>query len=710
MERQDRGIAAADLERLRTVRFPHPPRRPLYLASLWLAALLCALMPLLYLGLVAGIGWLGWLHYGTWAPQLAVESLPLRIALWTIPGFVGGVVLLFLLKPLLAPRAKAPDSVELAEASAPELFRVVRMLCDAIGTRQPVAIHATHDANAWVQFDRGLLGLVAGRKRLTIGLPLAAGMTTRQFTGVLAHEFGHFAQGGGMRSAYIINHVNAWLWSRGYEDDAWDDRLEAWEESGGVAVALAQASLWAVRMLMRGMFQVSFRLSQRLSQEMEFDADRYEATVAGSACFADTSLRLRAVDRALAQVDRRNREAWQEGKLVVDLPAAVAATLARWQPKDWDQVALDLQGDHDTRYWDSHPADQARIAHAEALRAPGVVLDDAPATRLFAEFPAVCRQVTAHFYAGLGLDYGERSLIQVPQLLGLNRIDDAHAAAWQRYTNGMLGMLPLLSPADAGRAPFAALGWQATVDELRRLAPDACGLWERLQRARQARAAAAPWLMLVDLDVDFTMPDGSDPDVVQLREDHAAGASGNPADERAIRRILGLFARRLRHAADVLAQAGDDALSRRLELLQALHDVAPRLLPLMETRHVLARVDAMARTGGSLRHEVYAQAERYREDVGAMLRALDGIALDDPTAGTQPLGKLLRNRCGHLSSAGNDPLRFLAVTAPLAEAFLDVYRNVLAAAAAAGDRAEAAHGIQPLRLVVLPRQPEPAPA
>jgi Zn-dependent protease with chaperone function len=34
---------------------------------------------------------------------------------------------------------------------------------------------------------------------LVIGLPLAAGMSMRQVAGVLAHEFGHFAQGAGMR-------------------------------------------------------------------------------------------------------------------------------------------------------------------------------------------------------------------------------------------------------------------------------------------------------------------------------------------------------------------------------------------------------------------------------------------------------------------------------------------------------------------------------
>jgi hypothetical protein len=44
---------------------------------------------------------------------------------------------------------------------------------------------------------------------LTIGLPLVAGLSVREFGGVLAHEFGHFAQGGGMRLTALVRYVNA---------------------------------------------------------------------------------------------------------------------------------------------------------------------------------------------------------------------------------------------------------------------------------------------------------------------------------------------------------------------------------------------------------------------------------------------------------------------------------------------------------------------
>ena len=43
----------------------------------------------------------------------------------------------------------------------------------------------------------GFLGLFGGQFVLTVGAPLAAGLSAAGFAGVLAHEFGHFAQRGG---------------------------------------------------------------------------------------------------------------------------------------------------------------------------------------------------------------------------------------------------------------------------------------------------------------------------------------------------------------------------------------------------------------------------------------------------------------------------------------------------------------------------------
>ncbi|MEV5508062.1 M48 family metalloprotease [Streptomyces orinoci] len=78
------------------------------------------------------------------------------------------------------------------EAGQPELWRTVRGLAEQSGTRAPDEILLTGEVNAAVAEDARLLGLVPGRRRLFLGVPLLAGLTEPQLHSVIAHELGHY--------------------------------------------------------------------------------------------------------------------------------------------------------------------------------------------------------------------------------------------------------------------------------------------------------------------------------------------------------------------------------------------------------------------------------------------------------------------------------------------------------------------------------------
>ncbi|MGJ4728302.1 M48 family metalloprotease [Luteimonas sp. SDU101] len=679
---------------------PRPARRPLYTLLLWLVALLSCLVPVVYFALVAALAWLGYAYYTEWAPRTISGWAMIA---WTVPGFVLGVLILFLLKPLFAPRAKTPDAVRLPEGES--AFRAaVISLCRAVGVAPPREIYLSHSVNAWVQFSAGPAGLVGGARTLTIGLPLVAGMTARQLVGVLAHEFGHFAQGGGMRAAHVINHVNRWLESRAYHRDEWDERLQRWLDDGEggdggnlfhLMCGVAQFCLGLTRVFLRGLFQLSFRMSRRLSQEMEFDADRYEVAVAGSDSFADTALRLRALAQAMHEVETLNRKAWREGGLVDDLPAAAALRMGQWGAQDWQAVERLLDNDDETRFWDSHPADQARITNAISHPAAGMFVDERPAAELFADFPALCRDVTAHYYREMDLEFGARNLLAPAQLLGMGQLPEELAQAWKRFANGLLGTVPLLDPVEGTLLPAAGFAWQGCVDELRRLGPDASSLWPRLDRARTRADELELWVRLVDLGVDFSMPDGSEPDPGALREQLGRCRNDASADRKLAARILALFARRFQLAAAAMAGSSQARAHAALALLQQLHGAWPRLERLTSEGRVCLRLQSgMSRDADTLRVRVFAMAEQYRREFDALLEQLDGVALADGAT----LGRHLRGRCGRMSSAGGDPFAFIHVTAPAEDAFLELYRRELAELALLADAAEREHGIRPIRL------------
>ncbi|MGO1719235.1 MAG: M48 family metallopeptidase, partial [Luteimonas sp.] len=658
-------------------------------------------MPVLYFGLVAALAWLGYSYYTDWAPR---EGHAVLLALaWLTPGFILSVLVLFLLKPLFAPRAKAPEAVKLSPDDEPALVAAVHSLCQAIGVRPPRGIYLSHSVNAWVQFAPGLSGIVGGARTLTIGLPLAAGMTSRQLVGVLAHEFGHFAQRGGMRAAHVINYVNRWLESRAYHPDEWDARLRRWiegdeDDEGGdlfqLVCAATLASLQATRLLLRAMFQLSFRMSRRLSQEMEFDADRYEVAIAGSDSFATTALRLRALAQALHEVEQANIKAWREGRLVNDLAAAAVLRLGQWRKEDWQAIELQLDNDDETRYWDSHPADQARIANAMSTQVAGMFVDERPATELFADFSALSMRVTAHYYRGMALAVGTQGLITPAQLLGMGQLPDELAASWKRFGNDMLGAPPLIDPAEAGLLPTSGFDWQGSIDELRRLGPDSAGLWQRLQRLRMRADEAALWVRLVDMDASFVMPDGSEPDPAALRAGLAACLDEQSPDRKLATRIGALFARRLHLGMATLEDPDRSMAERRWELLGHLHGAWPKLQHLVSEGSVCLRlITGMSGDAEHLRPRAYALGERHRQDLVALLEVLDSIPLPDGTM----LGRHLRARCGRLSSAGDDPFQFIRVTAPVEDAFLELYQRELAELARAVETAERAHDIRPIR-------------
>ena len=177
------------------------------------------LLPLLYFGLIAlvaaGIGLT--LMRGAGNPVVFILSL-LAAALLL-------VLLVFMLKPLFARRAGGRRIRSLIPDSDPLLFEFVRRICILVQAPPPARIDIDCDVNASAGFDGGFRGLLSNDLVLTIGLPLAAGLSLQQVGGVLAHEFGHFSQGAGMRLTFVVRSINHWFLRAVYERDRWDDWL-----------------------------------------------------------------------------------------------------------------------------------------------------------------------------------------------------------------------------------------------------------------------------------------------------------------------------------------------------------------------------------------------------------------------------------------------------------------------------------------------------
>jgi Zn-dependent protease with chaperone function len=377
---------------------------PLYQAGLGVVALAMVLLPLLYLALIAAMGWLVWWHLkhdGEVFEHVRGRGYLLAALLYFGPAVAGGIFVLFLIKPLFSRKTKEPKPFVLKPEDQPVLFAFVRKICEQVGAPVPREIRMDSQVNASAGFRRGWLSFFGRDLVLVIGTPLVAGMTMRQLAGVLAHEFGHFAQGAGMRFSYVIRSVNGWFARVVFERDSWDDRLDAWAQSEDwwlkVVFMLAKGGVWLGRRVLWCLMHAGHAISCFMSRQMEFDADSYEAKVAGSAEFGATSRRLRELGVAHAMAMNDAHQTFQTRELPDDLNALVLWR-ERSMPADLRQNLEKTAQESKTAWNDTHPADVDRVKAAEALAAPGVFHLEEPAAGLFRDFDALSRAVTRHMY------------------------------------------------------------------------------------------------------------------------------------------------------------------------------------------------------------------------------------------------------------------------------------------------------------------------
>ena len=268
----------------------------MYRMSVGIVAAVMFLLPLLYVAIIACVCVLVYLHavYDTQLMGLGRvgRSSLATVLLYIGPILAGAVLVVFMIKPLFGGRSDRRRYVSISRAREPLLFAFVDRICTAVGAPAPARIDVDCQVNASASFRGGLWSMTGSDLVLTIGLPLVAGLDLRQFAGVLAHEFGHFAQGAAMRLSYVVRSINFWFARVVFERDDWDDALAGWSRRwdwrAALFVWMAVGSLWATRQILWCLMMLGHVVSSFLMRQMEFDADLHEVRLAGSEVFEAT--------------------------------------------------------------------------------------------------------------------------------------------------------------------------------------------------------------------------------------------------------------------------------------------------------------------------------------------------------------------------------------------------------------------------------------
>lgn len=490
-----------------------------YTVSLFLVGLGMLLLAAIYFLLaLSGIPFSVWwvLHPPTVPPgqKIGVGG----ILMWLLPALIGLFLSLFLLKPLFAPDSSQSKPRRLKRDAEPLLFDYVDRVCDAVGAPRPASIRIDLDVNASASFRRGLSSFFSDDLTLTIGLPLVAGLNARQLSGVLAHEFGHFAQRTGLRVSNLIMRVNLWFLRFVFERDGWDERLEHWlATTNGWLFALLwclKQTLSLSRWIVLGLSWLGRAMSGWLTRQMEFDADLHEIRFSGSKCFASTCRRLRELQVAHAFAMHHLEREFQDGRLVDDWSGMIAANLDEVTPETRKLLRIDEQKTK-TGALDTHPCDFDRIAQANDEQASGVLhlektgdtKEELPAAALFSDFKRICQVVTFEFYREMfGKKVKKETLHSVEALIERRNSEKEAGKALARYFQVEIPVMhPLPLSRDAFRKPDSAKDTAARLTEARRTMLKEVDpykqLIERYTKARSSHFLAATAAALLESNV-----------------------------------------------------------------------------------------------------------------------------------------------------------------------------------------------------------------
>jgi Zn-dependent protease with chaperone function len=476
-----------------------------YRLGLFVTALAMLVLPLLYFGLIVAVGYGVWWHLSSNAWLLSgVDNALWRAVGYFGPAVAGLILVFFMVKPILARPAKRIEPIPLSPDEESVLFQFVHDVCRQVGAVPPDRIQVDCNVNASASFASPPLGPQRPPLVLTIGLPLA-GLTVRQFGGVLAHEFGHFAQNSGMRLTFIVRSINRWFARVVRERDEWDERLEKWSKEGGhvavsVTMALARLAVWGSRLVLSLLMAIGHAISCFMLRQMEYDADSYETKLVGSRTFASTCDRLQELTVGVQIGSRELRTAWAERVLPANLPAFLLECAAR-VPPELLKSTRDRTADEKTGVFDTHPCNRDRLRAAEQADAAGVLEGgEGAASRLFADFEGLGAIVTHQYYEhDLKLPISGVTLLDTASALAtIQRRDENQRAASAFFHDGLSLLRPIrvaMLATDAVDDP--SVDWaqaRATMDTMRTKISEQYRRYESLQRTRDLATAALAFI------------------------------------------------------------------------------------------------------------------------------------------------------------------------------------------------------------------------
>lgn len=382
-----------------------------YKRQAWLAMVGLSLFMLIFIALMITFGYITFKGYSAFLNS-EISFLGL------ILPFCSMMLTLFMAKSLFAVRKSGnTPGVEVFPEQEPEMYAFLHNLADEIGAPRPHRVFVTPEVNAAVFYDLSLLNLLfPSKKNLIIGLGLVNVLNLGELKAVLAHEFGHFAQGSMVvgRWVYTAQQIIAHMVS--VRD--WLDNLIQGISRIDLRIAwigwILSIIIWSLRSIMDTLFNIVIIAERALSREMEFNADLVAVSVTGSDALVNALYKLQAADHAYQTAMEVVHSEASNGKMLEDIFQAQAAAIQEMRrvldDKHYGTPPTRADGTEKATHrvfkgesarppqmWSTHPPNSDRENNAKALYVPAEI-DNRSAWELFSNPKDIKKQISLNIY------------------------------------------------------------------------------------------------------------------------------------------------------------------------------------------------------------------------------------------------------------------------------------------------------------------------
>lgn len=630
---------------------------------------------------------------------LSLQDMSLLGQLYSliVPG-VGGLLLIgLLLWPLLAPRRAVVGRLTLNPAQEPEFFRGLAALCAALGVPEPKEVVLDDDAAVSIK------PLPGGVVSLRMGLPLLASLNAREMTGLMAQQLA--LQAGG-RDLLRILEVQRWLEQRAHDPDLWDEALARSREradsgTGRTLGRILTAALGLGRLLMAALHRLSLLLGAPALRIAAYEADRRAVALVGSRLFPTMLRNLRVVGQVSDEVRGLAATPAAPGQRQhpEDLFEEMATQFRTMDAANLSAIDAELEHEH-SESSPGRPPWGDRIERALLMQAPPRYASSLPARLLLAEYEPYCLKLSRGWYERQGITppAASASSTQPGLTPAMRAAREMQRETLERYFNGQFRPWPLLNPDAPADADIKALGWQGTIDTLRRRSPELAQDW----------VAAAEW--------DRRRPGLLLAAGMAMKPSHFGVSGHDHFDQANLWRVLDEVRRRdtdahhrLQTDLKLHAFRIDCAISALMDqermqaeflrtLVQRLYEMESDAAMLAELQRSVLALQTIAADGGQrdAQKDLNEALRLFRGHAHRLLNMGENVAQTVLDGGT--VSGYLLLRCPLAGpERGTDASRYVQDAEGMPDAFQDLYQAALGELVALCERAERASGIKPIR-------------